>query len=78
MSRKEEIRAMAELLVKTHDGQAWFNFGQVSQIIGCGVNTLPCLLHNAGILVKKVGPSKRISAYDLAAFMSLDRVAPVD
>jgi len=78
MGRKDEIKAMAEMLIKNNEGQAYFNLGDCSRIIGCGVNTVAREFHNAGILVKRVGPSKRVSAYDLAAYMSLGRVAPID
>lgn len=73
-----EVRATAELIIKTHDGQAYFNFGEISKILGCGINTVPALLHNSGITVKKVGPSKRVSAYEIAALMCSKRIAPID
>lgn len=78
MSTKSEIAAMAKIIVETHGGQVYFNFDQASKIIGCGRNTIAHCLHRAGVLVKKVGPSKRISAYDLAEFMYYDRIAPID
>ncbi len=78
MSAKSEITTMAHAIIKTHDGQAYYNFEQASKIIGCGRNTIAHCLHRAGVLVKKVGPSKRISAYDLAEFMYYDRIAPID
>jgi len=78
VSRKDEIRKMAEALIRAHDGQAYFNFSQSAKIIGCGINTVARELHKAGITVKRVGPSKRVSVYDLAAYMYDDRVAPID
>lgn len=75
---RHEVKAMADSIIKAHDGQAYFNFGQTSKIIGCGINTLPHLLHNSGIIVKRVGPSKRISAYDIAELMCIGRVAAID
>ena len=73
-----EIKIMAESIIKTHDGQAYYNFGQVSKIIGCGINTVAHLLHNSGVVVKRVGPSKRVSAYDIAYVMHRTRVAAID
>lgn len=78
MSRQDEIKAMAEVIIRTHDGQAYFNFGEVSKIIGCGANTVAYILHQSGVLVKRVGPSKRVSAYGLAEFMHSKRIAPID
>lgn len=75
---KNDIERMAELIIKTHDGQAYFNFGEVCKIIGCGPNTVPLLLHNSGITVKRVGPSKKISAYEVAELMRLNQIAPID
>jgi hypothetical protein len=75
---KMEIKAMADLIIKAHDGQAFYNYKQVAKIIDCGVNTVPGLLHNNGIIVKRVGPSKRISAYDIAELMCTGRVAAAE
>jgi len=75
---KTEIKEQAELIVKAHGGQAYFNFAQASKIIGCGINTMPHEFHKAGITVKRVGPSKRVSAYDIAELMCTGRVAPID
>ena len=73
-----EVRLNAEIIIKTHDGQTYFNLGEVSKIIGCGVNTVAAYLHDSGITVKQVGPSKRVSAYDIAELMCKGRVAPID
>ena len=73
-----ETRIMAESIMKTHDGKAYFNFSDVSKIIGCSINTIPALLHESGIIVKRVGPSKRISAYNIAEIMCSKRIAPID
>ena len=75
---KAEIKVMAEAIINAHKGQAYFNFGEAHKIIGCGINTLPHLLHTSGIIVKRVGPSKRISAYDIAELMCTGRVAAID
>ena len=75
---RAEVKAQAETIIKAYGGQAYFNFGQVSKIIGCGPNTLPHLLHNSGVVVKRVGPSKRISAFDIAELMCAGRVAPIE
>jgi len=74
----KEIKNLAESIMATHGGQASFNFKEVSKILGCGVNTVPLLLNDSGILVKRIGSSKRISAYDVATLILIDRIAPVD
>ena len=76
MSQTNEAKVMAQTIVDTHKGQAYFNISQACKIVGCGRRTLISGLNQAGILVKKVGPSKRISAYDLAVYMCLERVVP--
>lgn len=78
MSRVSEAQIMAEAIINAHGGKAFFNFGETSKIIGCGINTIPSLLYESGILVKKVGPSKRISALDIAMLMTQERIAPID
>lgn len=77
-SRKEEIIVMTDAIIKAHDGQSYFNFGQASKIIGCGRHTLAHHLNSLGLTVKLVGPSKRISACDIATLMCTDRISPVD
>ncbi|NTW04560.1 MAG: helix-turn-helix domain-containing protein [Peptococcaceae bacterium] len=72
------VKELGDAIVRMHDGQMFFNFTEVAAIIGCGVNTVSALLHSHGITVKKVGPSKRVSAYDLAEVMIKDRISPID
>jgi hypothetical protein len=76
MPKKSEAHIMAEAIISQHDGQAYYNFSEVGKIIGCGRNTVALVLDKAGILVKKVGPSKRVSAYDIASLMCLQRTVP--
>lgn len=78
MANNSEIKAMTQALIDTHGGQAYFNFTEISKIVGCGINTVGAILHNAGVVVKRVGPSKRVSAYDIAKFMCDKRIAPID
>lgn len=78
MSKKEEIQAITTAIVTAHKGQAYFNFGETGKIIGCGRHTVASVLHEAGITIKKVGPSKRVSAYSIAAAMADGRIAPID
>ena len=73
-----EIKSLGDSIVRTHDGRTFFNLSEACEIIGCGPNTLPALLHAHGIAVKKVGPSKRINAYDIAEVMCSKRIAPID
>ena len=75
---RSDAAMMAETIMRNHGGQAYFNYDEVSQIIGCGRNTVAAILHESGIIVKRVGPSKRISAYDIAELMSKNRVAAID
>ncbi|MDA8227601.1 MAG: hypothetical protein M0T74_07840 [Desulfitobacterium hafniense] len=72
------IRELGDAIVRTHDGQMFFNFTEAKKIVGCGINTISALLHSHGITVKNVGPSKRINAYDLAEVMIKNRIAPID
>ena len=78
MARKTERQCMAESIIDTNGGQAYFNFGEIARIIGCGIHTVPQMLYDAGITVKKVGPSKRVSAIDLAELMADGRINSVD
>ncbi|MDR1761669.1 MAG: helix-turn-helix domain-containing protein [Bacteroidales bacterium] len=76
MSQAEQKR-IAESIIKENAGQTFFNYGEAAKIIGCGRNTVARRFLLAGILVKKVGPSKRVSAHDIAELMCSGRVSPV-
>lgn len=73
---RSEAAIMAKAIIESNDGQAYFNINEASKIIGCGRNKLVSKLTDAGVLVKRIGSSKRISAYDLATYMCTDRVIP--
>lgn len=75
---QSEIKQMAELIIKTQNGKSYFNFSEASKIIGCGVNTVPPLMHENGVIVKQVGRSKRVSAFDIAEVMCTRRTAAID
>jgi len=77
MPSKPDWHLAAEAIIKEHGGKMYFNFGEVSKIIGCGIHTVPRLFYDAGIAVKKVGPSKRVSAYDIATVMTSGRTSAV-
>jgi len=77
MPRKSEIQIMTESIMETNGGKAFFNFREVSKIIGCGINTVPGLLYNEGVTVKKVGTSKRVSAYEIAQLMCTNRTVAI-
>lgn len=74
----KEIKAIGDGIIRAHNGQAFFNMTEAHKIIGCGENTITALVHSHGITVKPVGPSKRISAYDIAEIMCSNRIAPTD
>ena len=78
MGTRAEIKDMAELIIRTHDGRAYFNFTKASEITGVAYSRIAYQLYNAGVQSKKVGKGKFISAYDLAEFMCKDRIAPID
>jgi hypothetical protein len=78
MATKEEIHKHAKLIVETHGGQMLFNLTEVHKIIGSGQNEVARRLHEAGILVKRQGPSKLVTAFDLAEYILANRVAPID
>ena len=77
MARGEAER-IAEMLVRSHGGKAMFNLGDAAKILGQGRNSVPRYLHESGVLVKKVGQEKMVSALQLAEFMCAGRIAPVD
>jgi hypothetical protein len=78
MAAKPEWQIIAEGIIKQHNGKAYFNLGEARKIIGCGENTTARLFHDAGIVVKKIGRSKRVSAYDIASMMMNERIAAVE
>jgi len=78
MVSKKEIHDLAKLIIETHDGKVLFNLGEVKKIIGSGVNNVAPRLYKAGITVVRQGPSKRVTAYDLAEYIYGNRVSPID
>ena len=78
MAHEKEISAMTSAIVNAHGGKAYFNITEASKIIGCSRNTLPAILHSAGIGIKRIGTSNRVSAYELAGLMCRDRTAPIN
>ena len=78
MSRANDVRVAAEMIVKSHDGRVYFNFKDVSKIIGCDPDRIARMFLDAGILIKKSGRDKRVSAYDIAEVMCYGRVSPVE
>ena len=78
MSRAADIRAAAEMIVKANDGRVYFNFKDASKIIGCDADRMARMFLEAGILVKKSGRDKRISAFDIAEVMCYGRVSPIE
>ena len=73
-----DIQSMVDALLKYHNGKAYFSFGEISKMIGCGVNNVPRLLHDSGVLIKKIGTCKKVSAFDIATIMCAGRIAPID
>lgn len=78
MPHNPKTQIMTEAIIKEHGGQAYFNIEESAKIIGCGRNTLARILSDAGITVKKIGTSKRISAFDLVMLMERGKVASND
>ena len=75
---KGEIDRMAEMIVRTHNGQMMYNLGEVCKILGQSRSSISGYLHEAGITVLKVGQEKLLNAVQVAEFMCRDRVAPID
>jgi len=75
---RSKAAVMAENIIRANDGKVLYNLGEVSKLTGYGVNTVPKLLHEHGVLVKKDGKSKKVNIYDLVDFMLSGRVAPID
>lgn len=72
-----EVKNIGDGIIRAHEGQTFFNMTEARKIIGCGENTITALIHSHGITVKKVGPSKRISAYEIAEIMCSKKVCTV-
>ena len=75
--KSADVKQMAELIIKSNGGRAYFNLTEARKITGYGENTIARRFHNAGILVQTSGRDKRVSAYDIAELMCDSRVAPV-
>ena len=55
-----------------------FCFKKAAKILGCHYNTMPSLLNEQGILIKKIGRKKMVSALELAKIMYSNQESPVN
>jgi hypothetical protein len=78
MSLKDEIRMLAEFIVRENGGKMMFNLGETALIVGQGINSIRTYLQADGITVKKVGQEKLVNAIQIAEFMCKNRIAPID
>lgn len=73
---RSEIEIMTEAIILKY-GKIEFTMEEGCFIVNVGVNTLPVMLHDAGILVKKSGKRKLVTAYNLAVLACINRESPV-
>jgi len=78
MPRKSEQDALADAIMRNWNGQVIFNFGEVSKITGYGINTIARRMSEAGIPVLTDGKSKKINVYQLAHFLTKDRISATE
>jgi len=78
LAMKDETSMLAEFIVRENGGKFMYNLGEVARILGQGRNDITYLLHQEGIMVKKVGQEKLANAYQIAEFMVKNRIAPID
>ena len=48
---KSEIDTVAEMIVRTHDGQMLYNLGDVCKIVGQGKNHISAYLHDSWLKI---------------------------
>ena len=75
---KSEVDRVAEIIVRSHGGKAMFNLTQAAKVLGQGKNSIARYLQEEGVIVKKVGQEKLVSALQLAEFMCGGRISPLD
>lgn len=74
----DEVKILAKLITDTHGGKIFYDLGEVADIVGIHRNYIGNKLHMAGVTVRKMGKKKIINAYDIASFMCMGRIAPID
>lgn len=72
------VREIGDSIVRTHDGQMWFNMGEAATIVKRRRESLPGDLHEAGISVYYDGKQKLVDAYSLAEFRLKKLQSPID
>ena len=72
-----ETKTIAEKIIEDNDGKIYYSIQGVAKIIGCGRNRVPLMLNDHGILVRKMGAKKMVTAYDIAELMASGRVSPL-
>jgi hypothetical protein len=75
---QKQIELRARALSEAHDGALLLNFGQVAKVLQSDRHAVPHILHDSGILVKKIGRQKFVDVFDLAEWLGRGRVAPID
>ena len=77
--KNNEVEIMTRCIIEQNNGRALFTFNEARKIVGVGENApLPNMLHDAGIMVTMMGSRRKVSAYNLALFMTINRIAPID
>ena len=77
MTRQDSIKIQTRAIMDSNGGQAQFNFKRSAKILGCHPNLMPRLLDDHGILVKRCGNQKMVSAVELANIIYAKLESPI-
>ena len=75
---RREVRELGDIIVRNNGGKYLYCFSEISNILNCGINQVPSILNEHGILVKRRGKKKCADAYDLAEIILAGRISPID
>jgi hypothetical protein len=78
MTPRDEIKTLADSIMRFHGGQAAFNLTEAQKIAGIGENSIHDFLSSAGVNVRKFGNKKMVSAVGIAEAICAKRVASYD
>ena len=76
MTRLEKVKTQANLIMERNGGQAFFTFADCARILGCHPTSISNLLNEHGVLVRRLGKKKMVTALDLADVMFSSQESP--
>lgn len=77
LTKKEKITILSSEIITFHKGQVAFNIGETAKIIGVTRKYVGYDFNERGILATQIGKAKYYTAVDIAEYLYMARISPV-